>query len=321
VPDPGSLGGTGHRWAASTCALLVTFLLAAPAVAGLDPPAWTKPIAPFHLIVPIDYVRTEGLAAYLIRTRAGAILIDGTLEENAPLIRRNVEAMGVPIGQVKLLLLTHAHFYHAGGLAALKAASGAKLVAGARDRRALESGRPEGETSYPAVPFPAVKVDRGVGEGGVVSLGEVRITAHATPGHTPDCTSWTMTVRDAGRPVRVIFPCSITVAGNRLIGNRSYPAIVSDFRLSLGRLAALKAMSCCRRILRWQMYERARTGRLVGPTLLPAFVSRAQKAFETELDKQRSQTHRPRTRPAHLETNGVPAHLEKDRGSPAREAR
>lgn len=68
--------------------------LAAPAAAVSNPPAWTRSIAPFHLIGPIDYVGTEGLAAYLIHTSAGAILIDAPMAENAARLERNIAARG-----------------------------------------------------------------------------------------------------------------------------------------------------------------------------------------------------------------------------------
>jgi glyoxylase-like metal-dependent hydrolase (beta-lactamase superfamily II) len=188
--------------------------------AASDPPAWTRPIAPVHLIGPIDYVGTEGLAAYLIRTPAGAILIDATMRENVPAIRANIERLGVPIRSVKLILVTHAHFDHASGDAAMKRITGARVVAGAGDRAALESGKPAGENLGGAVDFPAVHVDRAIRDGETVSLGGITLTARDTPGHTPGCTTWTTQVADRGRPLVVVFPCSVSVAGNRLIGNR-----------------------------------------------------------------------------------------------------
>ena len=106
-------------------ALLALAALAAAAPTP-DPPSWTQPIAPFHIVGPIWYVGTKGLAAYLIRTDDGAILLDGTLAPNVPAIERNIAAVGVPLRSVKLLLNSHAHFDHAAGLAALKRDTGAR---------------------------------------------------------------------------------------------------------------------------------------------------------------------------------------------------
>ena len=256
-------------------------------VAASDPPAWTRAAPPVHLIGPIIYVGTEGLAAYLIRTRAGAILIDATMAENVPAIRANIERVGVPIRDVKLILISHAHFDHAAGTAAMKAITGARVVAGAGDREALESGRPGGENIGGAVDFPPVRVDRTVSEGDRVTLGGVTLTAHATPGHTPGCTTWTIPVVDRSRRIVVVFPCSISVAGNRLTGNRRYARIVADYRTSFARLGALRAdvvLPAHPEVA--DVVGRTRRGELVAPALLRSIVGEARVAFDRELARQ-----------------------------------
>ena len=266
------------------CALLAT----APASANTpDPPAWTRPIAPFHLLGPIDYVGSEGIAAYLVHTRAGAILIDGTMEANADMVRRNIESMGVPIRDVKWIIVSHAHFDHAGAVAALARASGAKVAAGAGDVSALGQGKAPGETSYTPVPYPPVRVDRAIRDGDRLEQGGVTLTARATPGHTPGCTTWTMRITEKGRPLAVIFPCSVSVAGNRLIGNTAYPGIVADYRRSLATLAGMKAdvvLPAHPEIA--DVQGRARRGELVDPALLGEIVAKARADFETELKRQ-----------------------------------
>jgi metallo-beta-lactamase class B len=196
---------------------------------------WNKPHRPFNVIGDIYYVGAAGVSAFLIRTPAGAILTDGGLPESAPLIEQNIRALGVKLSDVKILLNSHAHFDHAGGLAELKRATGAKLYASAGDRPFLESGR---ITFGPSVadPFPPVKVDHVVADGETVSLGGVTLTAHLTPGHTPGCTSWTMPVTAAGHTYRVMFFCSISVAGNPLTGSKAYPTIAQDYRSSFAKL-------------------------------------------------------------------------------------
>lgn len=273
------------RWA--SVAALSLAAGATPASAQLDPPAWSRPTRQFHIVGPIWYVGTEGLSSYLIKTRAGAIVIDGTLAENVPAIRRNIVAAGVPIRQVKLLLLSHAHFDHAAGLAGLKRATGARLVVGARDAAAVRTGTPPGETSYGVIRFPAVPVDRAVRDGDTVTLGGVTLTAVSTPGHTPGCTTWTMRVVERGRPLNVVFPCSVTVAGNLLFANRAYPGIAQDFRSSFARLAALPAdVVLPAHPEGADVLERARTGNWVAPGLLRQIVVKARDDFDRELIRQ-----------------------------------
>ena len=267
---------------------LWALLATAPASANTpDPPAWTRPIAPFHLLGPIDYVGSEGIAAYLVHTRGGAILIDGTMEANADMVRRNIESMGVPIRDVKWIIVSHAHFDHAGAVAALARASGAKVAAGAGDVSALGQGKAPGETSYTPVPYPPVRVDRAIRDGDRLEQGGVTLTARATPGHTPGCTTWTMRITEKGRPLAVIFPCSVSVAGNRLIGNTAYPGIVADYRRSLATLAGMKAdvvLPAHPEIA--DVQGRARRGELVDPALLGEIVAKARADFETELKRQ-----------------------------------
>lgn len=261
-------------------------LFAAPASAQLDPPAWTRPIAAFPITPDIWYVGTEGLASYLVKTSAGAILLDGTMAENAAAVEANIAAAGVKLSDVKWLLVSHAHFDHVGADAALKAATGARLAAGAADVTALASGFPPGETSYGVIRFPAVAVDRALKDGDTIRLGGTTLTAIATPGHTPGCTSYMMR---SGK-LRVLFPCSLTVAGNKLVGNRRYPGIVADFRYSFARMARERADV----VLPFHpegadLIGRNRRGEgFVQPALAQEIVAKAQVAFDVELAKQRA---------------------------------
>jgi metallo-beta-lactamase class B len=291
-PPPGGGGSLGRRTKSLISALAIA--ATAPLLLGAaDPPAWTRPQAPFPIAGPITYVGSEGVAAYLIKTSAGAILIDGTLAENAGMIERNIAAAGVRLTDVKLILVTHAHFDHVGAVAALKRASGARIVAGARDVRAIETGVPPGETNYGVIRFPAVHVDRGVHDGENVTLGTVTLTARATPGHTPGCTTWTMQIPAKPRALDVVFPCSVSVAGNRLIGNRAYPGIVADYRRSIAMLGTLHAdivlpshPELADVIVRGKRRQAGDTTAFVDPTLLPKMVAKAKVALEADLAKQ-----------------------------------
>ena len=265
------------------------------AAVSADPPAWTEPQRPFEIVGPIRYVGSKGLAAYLIDTSAGLILIDGTLEANAPMIERNIVRLGYRLSDVKLLLVSHAHFDHAGGLARLKQDTGARLLASARDRPALESGRPIGETSYGIVGFPAVRVDGVVRDGQPLRLGRVTMTPTLTPGHTAGCTTWSTDVVERGRTLRVVFPCSVTVAGNRLIGNREYPGIVGDFRATFATMARMRAdvilpahPEAADVIARGARHAAGERDAFLMPDALAKLVAQSRSAFEATLVKERA---------------------------------
>lgn len=222
-------------------AALIAPLLAMPAVAGETPPAWSQPVRPFRVAGPIWYVGTKGLAVYAIVTRDGTILVSGLLAADVGHVERSLGQIGVQPRAIKWILNTHAHFDHAAGFAALRRWSGAKLVASSRDVAALQRGRHEADNDNGFTRFPPVRVDRVVRDGEQVRVGAVAITALLTPGHTPGCTSWQLPIRVGARTMRVVFPCSITVAGNHLLNNRAYPGIAADYRRSFARLAALPA--------------------------------------------------------------------------------
>jgi metallo-beta-lactamase class B len=225
-------------------AAALTLLLAQPSLAA-DPFSqqrldWNKPMKPFRVIGPIYYVGTAGVSAFLIVTLQGLILTDGGLPESAPLIEANIKTLGYKMSDVRVLLNSHAHFDHAGGLAKLKRDSGAKLYASAADKPFLEKGRISFGPSA-ADPFPPVHVDHVVADGDTVILGGTTLTAHLTPGHTPGCTSWTMDVADGKLTHPLIFFCSITDGGNPMVNNKAYPRIADDYRASFAKLKKMDA--------------------------------------------------------------------------------
>ena len=271
---------------------------AASCASAAQPPSWTQAVKPFRIAPRLYYVGTEGLAAYLVTSRAGAILIDGTLPENAPLIERNIEAVGVTPTSVKWIVSDHAHSDHVGALARLKRDTGARFAASAGDRMALERGRPRGDTDYDQAEFgfPPVKVDRVIHDGESVSVGDAVLTAHLTPGHTPGCTSWTTTIEDGGRRLRVIFLCSLTVAGNRLVGNRAYPAIAADYQATFARLSKMRAdivltshpdVDIADVLGREARVEAGDRDAFVDPKALPEIVARSRRDFAAALAKAR----------------------------------
>jgi len=251
------------------------------------PPNWTQPTPPFHVVGPIWYVGSAGLASYLIKTRDGALLIDGTMAENVPGILRNLATLGVRPHQLRMLLVTHAHFDHVAGDAAMVAVTGAKVIAGARDVPALESGIAPGEVDYAPIGFAPVHVARAMRDGDTLRFGGLTLHAVATPGHTPGCTSWTMRLAHRGRSLDVVFACSLTTGRNILVGNRSYPGIVDDYRHSFARVAALPAdvvLPSHPEIA--DVMAHKRDGRWIQPGLLKRIVEKSVQDFETELARQ-----------------------------------
>ncbi|QPF83564.1 BJP family subclass B3 metallo-beta-lactamase [Bradyrhizobium genosp. L] len=201
---------------------------------------WTAPFEPFQLVGNIYYVGTDGIAVYIIKTSQGLILMDTAMQQSTGMIKDNIAKLGFKVSDIKIILNTHAHLDHTGGFAQIKQETGAQLIAGERDKALLEGGYYPGDEKNADLGFPPVKVDRTVKEGDTVTLGEATLTAHATPGHSPGCTSWEMTVSDSDQDRKVLFFCSGTVALNRLVGHPTYPGIVDDYRSTFAKVKAMK---------------------------------------------------------------------------------
>lgn len=196
---------------------------------------WNDAMAPFTAIGNIHYVGTRTISSWLITGDKGHVLIDGIVPQSAPQIIANIKALGFDIRDVKYLLNSHAHFDHAGGLAALQRASGAVMVASAGDKPFLEAGMVDHGPSK-GIAFPPLRVDRVVAEGDMVRVGDVVLTAHMTPGHTPGCTGWSMPVRGPdGAPHSAYFHCSATLGGLGLVPE-TYPGMIAAFRATFARV-------------------------------------------------------------------------------------
>ena len=207
--------------------------------AGQWPAAWLAPTRPFHIVDDIYYVGSQGLGSFLIKTPQGHVLIDGGLPGTAAQIEASITDLGLRLTDVKILLNTHAHFDHSGGLAELKTKSGAQLYAHDGDVSALEGGFYLGSEDMDAYRAPPVRVDRVLHDGDIVELGGRELVLHHTPGHTRGCSSWEVTANDTAGALRVLVFCSATVAANRLVGPPQYDGIVDDYLATFARLSAM----------------------------------------------------------------------------------
>jgi metallo-beta-lactamase class B len=224
---------------------LSLLLLLAPRLNAQTNPDWTTPIAPFRIAGNLYYVGGKDLASYLIVTPKGDILINSSLETSVPMIRSSVEQLGFKFKDIKVLLISHAHFDHDAGSAELIKETGAKYMVMDGDVSVVESGGAT-DFAYAKDTYPAAKVNRVLHDGDEVKLGGTVLVAHKTAGHTRGCTTWTMQVREAGRPLNVVVVGSWNVnPGWRLVDRpeqpASYPGIADDYRRTF---ATLKALQC-----------------------------------------------------------------------------
>ncbi len=254
---------------------------------------WTAPFEPFQLLGNIYYVGTEGIAVYVIKTSQGLILMDTAMPQSTGTIKDSIAKLGFKVADIKIILNSHAHLDHTGGFAEIKKQTGAQLVAGDRDKPLLEGGYYPGDEKNADLAFPPVKVDRAVKEGDKVTLGDTTLIAHATPGHSPGCTSWEMTVKDGDQTREVLFFCSGTVALNRLVGQPTYPGIIDDYRATYAKVKAMKIDVLLgphpevygMQAKRAQMKDGA-PNPFVKPDELATYATRLSEEFDKQLAKQ-----------------------------------
>jgi metallo-beta-lactamase class B len=272
--------------------------------------AWTEPFPPHKIVGNVYYVGSRGLASYLISTPEGHILINSSLESSVPLIRASVEKLGLQFSDVKILLISHAHWDHCAGSAQVKELTGAKFMVMREDVAEMESGGKQDfhYRNYPPAHFKPVKVDRTLHDGDEVKLGGVSLTAHLTRGHTKGCTTWTMKVRDGARSYDVVVVGSVGMTGFnvandtsapggsvpfRMVNNALYPGIADDFARAFRVLQSLACDVFLGAHGDYYGMERkfARIGPdgpnpLVDPQGYRDYVAQRERAFRAELNKQ-----------------------------------
>jgi metallo-beta-lactamase class B len=205
---------------------------------------WNVSQEPFRIYGNTYYVGVHGLSSILITSPQGHVLIDGDLQESAPKIVANIKALGFRIKDVKLILNSHVHYDHAGGIAELHRLSGATVAASKFTALALESGHsgPSDPQYGIALPIQTVANVRVIKDGETLHVGPLALTAHFTPGHTPGGTTWTWQSCDQDHCLNMVFADSLSAvsADNfRFSKNTTYPHVIQDFEKSFATLSAL----------------------------------------------------------------------------------
>lgn len=228
--------------------VLLLSVLQAPAFKA-DPPhqcddcaAWNKPREPFKVYGNTYYVGTDGLSALLVTGDAGHVLLDAGLSQSAPLIHANITKLGFKTTDVKLIVVSHGHFDHGGGVAALQRYTGATVAASVSTIEALRRGEntpddPQYAFGKAFNGFPATANGRALKEGEVVTVGSLAVTAHMIPGHAPGSTAYTWRSCEGSRCLNMVYADSLT--SGSAPGFKYGPQRFAVFRQSIAKVAAL----------------------------------------------------------------------------------
>lgn len=257
--------------------------------------SWNQPVKPFRIAGNLYYVGASDLSSFLIVTPQGHILLDSGLVETVPQIQKNVVQLGFRLEDVKVLINTHAHYDHAGGLALLKRLTKATLMASEADAALMAAGGKGDPNFGDKLAYEPVKADRILHDGDKVELGGVTMTARLTPGHTKGNTTWTMTVDDGSKRYNVVVVGSTSFPGYKLVDNPNYPGIVGDYQRTF---QILKGLPCDIFLApHGSFYELTKKSKLleegtkqnpfIDPYGYKRYVEENEQAFNKELERQR----------------------------------
>lgn len=257
--------------------------------------SWNQPVEPFKIAGNIYYVGASDVTSYLITTPKGHILLDSGLLETVPQITANIAKVGFKVADVKAIINSHAHYDHAGGIAELKRQTGAKLYLSEADAKLMARGGKDDPNFQDRFPFEPAIADETFTYGWKLKLGGTAMSALITSGHTKGCTTWTTTVKEGGRDLNVVFVCSTSAPGYKLVGNAGYPEIAADYEKTFKRMKALKTdIFLSSHASAYGLAEKAellRKGATTNPFIDPAgyleYLEMTESAFRKTLETQK----------------------------------
>jgi metallo-beta-lactamase class B len=229
--------------------ILVLLLVAPPSFAAGLPAChagakWTEPAPPRKIFGNTYFVGTCGISSVLITSPQGHILIDGGVADDAALIETSIRTLGFRVEDVRIILNSHEHPDHVGGLAKLQRDSGARVLSRAPGAAALIRGG--GDRSDPqfltSERFDPVANVGTIDDRGVVRLGALALTAHATPAHTPGSTTWTWRACQRKRCLHIVYADSLTAISDdmyRFGDDAAHPGVLAAFRRSIATVGKL----------------------------------------------------------------------------------
>jgi metallo-beta-lactamase class B len=207
-----------------------------------DSDDWDQPAPPVRIHGNSYLVGTCGISAILVTGSDGHVLIDGGTEKGADVIAANVRELGFKLKDVKLLLISHEHLDHVGGIARLQKLTGATLVVSAPAAKVMNSGLPSGDDPQAGMhqPFAAADVGRVIKDGDEVRFGNLMLTAMTTPGHTPGATSWRWESCDGGVCRTMVYADSLSPVSRDDFKFSVHPAYLAAYRASIAKIAAIR---------------------------------------------------------------------------------
>ncbi len=255
---------------------------------------WNATQAPFRLLGNSYYVGPAGLSVVAIDTGAGVILIDGALPQSVAGILDGLRSIGRDVRDVKYIAVTHPHFDHAGGVAALARMSGATVLSTAKGTEALRRGdvpEDDPQAGYgDAMKFPSVANVRALQDGESIELGDTTLTLHATPGHAPGGASWSWIDCANKQCLSLVFADSLNPVSH---GDYRFDAgeLAETFRQSIAKVHALRCdLLISAHPFQSDVFERQARSELIDANACRVYADMASNRLDERLASEREST-------------------------------
>lgn len=262
---------------------------------------WNKAREPFKLYGNTYYVGTDGLSSILITGDQGHILLDGGLEQSAPLIDANIRKLGFKTQDIKLIVNSHGHFDHAGGISSLQRFTGATVAASESGAMALRNGintpdDPQAAFAREFIEFPPVKTVKVIKDGEVQRVGSISVTPHFTPGHAPGSTTWTWLSCQGRKCLNMVYADSISAASAPGFKFTAKPELVAQLRRSITLVGELPCdvmvsthpgFTQIDAKLKRRAEQKGGTDPFIDPQSCRAYAATAMKGLESRLAEEK----------------------------------
>jgi metallo-beta-lactamase class B len=251
---------------------------------------WNEPHAPFRVFGNTYYVGTAGLSSILIETVDGLMLIDGGLPQSAPQIAQNIRRLGFDARDIRVIAVSHAHFDHVGGIAALQRFSGASVAASPDAARVLRRGasfRDDPQFGPDLPSFPPVGQLRHFVDGSVIDLGVTRLRGVPTPGHTSGGMTWTWQECEDDHCLDIVYADSLSPVSRP--GYRFSDGMGDRIRQSASLIAALNCdIFLSTHDFSFGLHEKLALGRdaFIDPDGCKSYAARALQRLERRLERE-----------------------------------
>jgi metallo-beta-lactamase class B len=163
-----------------------------------DRATWYAP--PFKVFDNLYWLGTRQHSSWALQTSGGIVILDTNFAwATEPEILEGLGKVGLKSGDIKFVVISHAHGDHDQGAAELQKRFGAKVVMGASDWDATLQRPASAPGGVPTKDIPVGP------DGYTLTLGDTAITIIPTPGHTPGTLSFVFPVKHEGQTLMVAY--------------------------------------------------------------------------------------------------------------------